>query len=357
MWVGQKPGLLLIELKKFGKIKFRIYKGDEMEYTKLGNTGLEVSKLCLGCMSFGDSSTGFHSGWLLDEDASRKIIKKALDMGINFFDTANTYAAGTSEEYLGRAIKDFADREEIVIATKLFFGDGQHEGRNTKGLSRKAIINQVNASLERLGTDYIDLLYIHRWDYNTPIEETMAALNDLVRSGKVHYLGASAMYAWQFQKAQYVAEKNGWTKFSVMQNHYNMIYREDEREMIPFCKDSGVALVPYSPLAAGRVVRDWDADTARSKTDEIAKSKYDSTEEQDKEIVKCVAELAKELDVSRAQVALAWLWQKGIDSPIVGVTKEKYLDDYLGAFQLILTDNQMAMLDKAYLPHQIVGAL
>ncbi|EFR44577.1 aldo/keto reductase [Streptococcus pseudoporcinus] len=328
-----------------------------MDYMTLGQTGLEVSKLCLGCMSFGDASKGFHSGWLLDEEASRKIIKKALDIGINFFDTANTYAAGTSEEYLGRAIRDFADREEVIIATKLFFGDGQHEGRNTKGLSRKAIFNQVNASLERLGTDYIDLLYIHRWDYNTPIEETMSALNDLVRAGKVHYLGASAMYAWQFQKAQNIAEKNGWTKFSVMQNHYNMLYREDEREMIPYCQDSGVALVPYSPLAAGRLVRDWDADTARSKTDQTAMSKYDKTQEQDKEIVNRVAQVAEARGCSRAQVALAWLWQKGIHSPIVGVTKEKYLDDFMGAFKLVLTAEEMKLLDEKYLPHQIVGAL
>ncbi|VTS15728.1 aldo/keto reductase [Streptococcus pseudoporcinus] len=258
---------------------------------------------------------------------------------------------------MGRAIRDFADREEVIIATKLFFGDGQHEGRNTKGLSRKAIFNQVNASLERLGTDYIDLLYIHRWDYNTPIEETMSALNDLVRAGKVHYLGASAMYAWQFQKAQNIAEKNGWTKFSVMQNHYNMLYREDEREMIPYCQDSGVALVPYSPLAAGRLVRDWDADTARSKTDQTAMSKYDKTQEQDKEIVNRVAQVAEARGCSRAQVALAWLWQKGIHSPIVGVTKEKYLDDFMGAFKLVLTAEEMKLLDEKYLPHQIVGVL
>ena len=328
-----------------------------MEYTKLGRTGLEVSKICLGCMSFGDASKGFHSGWLLDEEKSRVIIKKALDLGVNFFDTANVYGAGSSEEYLGRAIRDFADREEMIIATKLFFGDGQHEGRNTTGLSRKAIFNQVNASLKRLGTDYIDVLYIHRWDYNTPIEETMSALNDLVRSGKVHYLGASAMYAWQFQKAQYTAEKNGWTKFSVMQNHYNMLYREDEREMIPFCKDSGVGLAPYSPFAAGRVVRDWTADTARSRTDETAKSKYDSTEEQDMAIVKRVAELAERYNHSRAQITLAWLWQKGIDTPIIGVTKEKYLDDFMGAFDLKLTDEDIAYLDEKYLPHKVVGAL
>lgn len=328
-----------------------------MEYLKLGQTGLEVSKLCLGCMSFGDSSKGFHSGWLLDEAASQKIIKKALDVGINFFDTANSYAAGTSEEYLGRALKAFANRDEIVIATKIFFGDGHSDSPNTKGLSRKAIFNQVDASLKRLGTDYIDILYIHRWDYDTPIEETMAALNDLVRSGKVHYLGASAMYAWQFQKAQYVAEKNGWTRFSVMQNHYNMLYREDEREMIPFCQDMGVALVPYSPLAAGRIVRDWTADTARSKTDQIAHAKYDATEEQDRAIVARVAELAEQKGVSRAQIALAWLWQKGIHSPIVGVTKEKYLDDFMGAFDVILSADEIAYLDDLYQPHNIVGAL
>lgn len=327
-----------------------------MEYTRLGNTGLEVSKICLGCMSFGDRSKGFQSGWLLNEEESRVIIKKALDLGINFFDTANTYAKGTSEEYLGRALRDFAHREKVVIATKLFFGDGLDDGRNTAGLSRKAIFHQVEASLKRLGVDYIDLLYIHRWDYDTPIEETMAALNDLVRAGKVHYLGASAMYTWQFQKAQYVAEKHGWTKFSVMQNHYNLLYREEEREMIPFCQDSGVALVPYSPLAAGRVVRDWSADTARSQTDVIAKAKYDSTEAQDREIVNRVAELAERYGVSRSQVALAWLWQKGMQSPILGVTKEAYLDDFMGAFELILTAEDMAYLDEPYQPHKVMGA-
>lgn len=253
-----------------------------MQYTKLGKTGLEVSKICLGCMSFGDASRGFQSGWLLDEEQSRAVIKKALDKGINFFDTANIYGFGTSEEYLGRAIRDFAKRDEVVLATKVYFGDsvfgpGAKSAPNTTKLSRKAIFQQVEASLKRLGTDYIDILYIHRWDYDTPIEETMRALHDLVRAGKVLYLGASAMYTWQFQKAQYIAEKNGWTKFSVMQNHYNMIYREEEREMIPFCKDSGVGLAPYSPLAAGRLVRDWDAETARSKTDQVNKGKYDST--------------------------------------------------------------------------------
>ncbi|EHI75121.1 aldo/keto reductase [Streptococcus criceti] len=328
-----------------------------MEYIKLGDTGLEVSKLCLGCMSFGDPKAGFHSGWVLDEDKSRVIIKKALDQGINFFDTANIYGHGTSEEILGRAIKDFTKRDEVVIATKVFFGDGRSDAPNTTKLSRKAIFHQVEASLERLGTDYIDILYIHRWDYDTPIEETMSALNDLVRAGKIHYLGASAMYAWQFQKAQYTAEKNGWTKFSVMQNHYNLLYREDEREMIPFCQDSGVGLAPYSPLAAGRVVRDWTADTARSKTDETAKAKYDSTEKEDIKIVERVAEIADKYDKSRSQVALAWLWQKGIHSPIVGVTKEKYLDDFMGAFGFELSQEDMDYLDALYKPHKIVGAL
>lgn len=330
-----------------------------MEYTKLGNTGLEVSKLCLGCMSFGDDTVGFQSGWLLNEEDSRVIIKKALDLGINFFDTANTYAAGTSEEFLGRALRDFTNREDVVIATKCFFSDLPNGEKkiNQHGLSRKAIFHQVERSLKRLGTDYIDILYIHRWDYNTPIEETMAALHELVVSGKVRYLGASAMYTWQFQKAQYVAEKNGWTKFSVMQNHYNLLYREEEREMIPFCQETGVGLAPYSPLAAGRVVRDWIADTARSQTDTIAKAKYDSTEEQDRPIVERVAALADKYHVSRAQIAIAWLWKKGVHSPILGVTKEAYLEDYMGAFEVTLTDEDVAYLEELYLPHKVMGAL
>lgn len=330
-----------------------------MEYTKLGKTGLEVSKICLGCMSFGDRNQGFQSGWLLNEEESRQIIKKALDLGVNFFDTANTYAAGTSEAYLGRAIRDFAKREEVVIATKVYFSDlpNMEKRSNNHGLSRKAIFNQVERSLTRLGMDYIDILYIHRWDYSTPIEETMKALHDLVQAGKVRYLGASAMYTWQFQKAQYVAEKHGWTPFSVMQNHYNLLYREEEREMIPFCQETGVGLAPYSPLAAGRVVRDWTADTARSQTDQTAKDKYDQTEEQDRHIVARVAEIADKYGISRSQVALAWLWKKGIHSPILGVTKEKYLDDFMGAFDVSLTDQDVAYLDELYQPHRVVGAL
>lgn len=333
-----------------------------MQYTTLGNTGLQISKLCLGCMSFGDASRGFQSGWLLNEADSRAVIKKALESGINFFDTANIYGFGSSEEYLGRAIADFAKRDEVVISTKVFFGDSvfgkdAQPAPNTTGLSRKAIFHQVETSLKRLGTDYIDILYIHRWDYRTPIAETMSALNDLVRAGKVRYLGASAMYAWQFQQAQHSAEQNGWEKFCAMQNHYNLIYREEEREMIPLCKATGVGLTPYSPLAAGRLVRDWDAGTARSQSDDVNKGKYDSTREQDFPIVQRVAQLAATYGKTRAQIALAWLWQKGVDSPIMGVTREKYLDDFLGAFDVQLSDEDMDYLEALYQPHRVVGAL
>ena len=323
-----------------------------MEYVKLGNTGLEVSKICLGCMSFGDPQRWIHS-WVLNETDSRKIIKKALDLGINFFDTANGYGLGASEEILGRALQEYAKREEIVIATKV---SGQmHEGPNGKGLSRKAILHEIEQCLKRLGTDYIDLLYIHRWDYNTPIEETMCALNDLVRAGKVHYLGASSMYAWQFQKAQYLAEKNGWTKFSVMQGHYNLLYREEEREMIPLCKDMKVALVPYSPLAAGRLTRDWNSDSKRAQEDLVAKRKYDSTVDTDRKIVERVAEIADKYQVTKSQVAVAWLWAKGVTSPIVGITKEKYLDDFAGALTVKLTQEDIEYLEECYQPHVIMG--
>lgn len=323
-----------------------------MKYEKLGNTGLDVSKICLGCMSFGDPKIWMHD-WLLDEKESRKIIKKALDVGINFFDTANIYSLGVSEEFLGRAIKDFGEREEVVIATKVY--NRMHEGPNGAGLSRKHIFQEVEASLKRLEMDYIDILYIHRWDYDTPIEETMRALDDLVRAGKVHYLGASNMFAWQFQKAQYVAEKNGWTKFSVMQGHYNLIYREEEREMNPYCKDSGVALVPYSPLAAGRLAREWEGDTKRSETDASAKRKYDSTEETDRKIIEEVGRVAEKHNATRAQIAIAWLWEKGAVSPIVGVTKEKYLDDFVEALDVQLDREDMIALEKYYVPHQLMG--
>ena len=320
-----------------------------MEYVKLGNTGLDVSRICLGCMSFGDPTNWKHD-WLLDEEKSRKVIQKALDLGINFFDTANVYSLGVSEEFLGRALKDFAKREEVVVATKV---QGEmREGANGKGLSRKHILYEVEKSLERLGTDYIDILYIHRWDPYTPIEETMQTLNDLVRAGKVHYLGASTMFTYQFQKAQYVAEKNGWTKFSVMQGHYNLIYREEEREMNPFCKETGVALVPYSSLAAGRLARDWDDETKRAQSDTNAKRKYDSTKETDKVIIDAVGEVASKHGVSRAQIALAWLWVKGVTSPVVGATKEKYLDDFVAALDVKLDDEDIHSLEEHYVPHQ-----
>ena len=281
------------------------------------------------------------------------MVAHALDLGINFFDTANVYGLGASEEILGRALKDYASRDEIVIATKVSGSMGK--GPNKSGLSRKAIMNEVDASLKRLGVEYIDILYIHRWDYNTPIEETMCALNDLVRSGKVLYLGASSMYAWQFAKAQYIAEKNGWTKFSVMQGHYNLLYREEEREMNQLCKDMGVALVPYSPLAAGRLTRDWNSDSKRFKEDKVAKVKYDTTEESDKIIVERVSEIAKKYNVTKSQVSIAWLWSKGVTAPIVGVTKEKYLYDFEQALKVKLTDEDIKYLEEKYIPHNIVG--
>ena len=323
-----------------------------MEYVQLGHSGLEVSRICLGCMSFGDPQKWIHS-WVLNETDSRKIIKKALDLGINFFDTANVYGLGVSEEILGRALKDYAVREEVVIATKV---SGQmHEGPNGGGLSRKSIMHEVEQCLKRLDTDYIDLLYIHRWDYKTPIEETMCVLNALVRSGKVHYLGASSMYAWQFQKAQYVAQSHGWTKFSAMQGHYNLLYREEEREMNPLCQDMGVALVPYSPLAAGRLTRDWNSDSKRAQEDEVAKRKYDNTQEADQKIVERVSEIAQKYQVTRSQVAVAWLWSKGVTAPIVGITKEKYLDDFIGALDVCLSQEDIEYLEECYIPHKIMG--
>jgi len=323
-----------------------------MEYVKLGNTGLDVSKICLGCMSFGDATKWIHS-WVLDEPETRKIIKKALDLGVNFFDTANVYSLGTSEEFLGRALKDYASRDEIVIATKI--SGAMHKGPNGEGLSRKAILTEVEACLNRLGVDYIDLLYIHRWDYNTPIEETMQALNDVVRNGKVHYLGASSMYAWQFQKAQYTAKRNGWTTFSVMQGHYNLLYREEEREMNPLCKDMGVALVPYSPLAAGRLTRNWDSSSKRFKEDTVAQYKYDSTKDVDQLIVERVATIAEKYGITKSQVSVAWLWAKGVCSPVVGITKEKYLDDFVDAINVKLSKEDIDYLEELYIPHKIVG--
>ena len=325
-----------------------------MNYVKFGNTGLDVSPLCLGTMGFGDPNSGFHE-WVLEEADSREVIKKALDLGINFFDTANVYSYGASEEIVGRALNDFAPRDEIVVATKLYSKMKQRP--NSGGLSRKAIFYQVEQSLKRLQMDYIDLYIIHRWDYHTPIEETMKALHDLVVSGKVRYIGASAMYAWQFAKAQAVAEKNGWTKFVSMQNHLNLLYREEEREMMPLCADQKIAVTPYSPLAAGRLTRDWGAETKRYLTDKTANQKYDKTMEQDREIVARVAKIADNHQSKRSQIALAWLLQKEqVVAPIIGATKESHLLDAIPALDLKLTAEEIAYLEEPYLPHAVVGA-
>lgn len=325
-----------------------------MKYVKLGNTGLDVSQLCLGCMGFGQAENWVHNQWGLDEAASRPIIQKALDLGINFFDTANVYAFGNSEEILGRALKDYANRDEIVIATKAF--SPMNNKPNGKGLSRKAIIGEMDKSLKRLETDYVDLYIIHRWDYNTPIEETMEALHDLVKAGKTRYIGASSMYAWQFQKANHVAEKNGWTRFVSMQNHLNLIYREEEREMIPYCKSENIALTPYSPLASGRLTRDWSETTERAQVDVIAKGKYDATAGADKLIVERVAEIAQKRGVARVQVALAWLLQKQpVTIPIIGATKFSHLEDAIPALSIELTAEEIAQLEEPYIPHKIAG--
>lgn len=326
-----------------------------MEYTKLGNTGLDVSRLCLGCMSFGVAERWTHP-WVLDEERSRPIIKKALEFGINFFDTANVYSDGTSEEIVGRALKDYANRDEIVLATKVHFR--MHQGPNGAGLSRKAIMSEIDKSLKRLGTDYVDLYQIHRWDYNTPIEETMEALHDVVKAGKARYIGASAMFAWQFQKALHVAEKNGWTRFVSMQNHLNLIYREEEREMLPLCKDEKIGVIPYSPLASGRLTRDWSETTHRSETDQVQKSKYDATANTDRLIVERVAAIAEKHGVPRAQIALAWLLQKEpVTSPIIGATKMSHLEDPVAALSITLTPEEVASLEEPYVPHPVVGAV
>ena len=325
-----------------------------MEYTRLGSTGMKVSRICLGCMGFGDAERGFHK-WVLNEENSRLIIKKALELDINFFDTANVYSTGTSEEYLGRALKDFVPRDEVVIATKVH--GKMREGPNGSGLSRKAILSEIDNSLKRLGTDYVDLYIIHRWDYETPIEETMETLNDIVRAGKARYIGASAMYAWQFQSALYAADKHGWARFVSMQNHMNLIYREEEREMLPLCRAQGIGTTPYSPLASGRLTRDWSAEkTMRSETDFIAKNKYDATAETDQQVVARVAELAVKLGVPRTQIALAWLLQKQpVTAPIIGATKISHLDEAVGALSVKLTTEEVTYLEEPYAPHNIVG--
>ncbi|MBJ7529659.1 MAG: aldo/keto reductase [Nocardioides sp.] len=321
-----------------------------MRYTRLGSSGLEVSVVTLGCMSWGDPSRGGHP-WVLDEDAGRAIIRDALEAGVTVLDTANVYSGGSSEEITGRAVRDFARREDVVLATKVH--GRMRPGPHGAGLSRGAILHEIDASLRRLGTDYVDLYQIHRWDPEVPIEETMEALHDVVRSGKARYLGASSMYAWQFAKAQEVARTHGWTPFVSMQDHYNLLYREEEREMLPLCADQGVGVIPWSPLARGRLTRPWDTETSRTETDEFGGTLY---RDEDADIVATVLALAERRGVAPAQVALAWLLhQPVVSSPIVGVTKAHHLTDAVAAVDLELSDEELDELGSGYVPHAVAG--
>ncbi len=324
-----------------------------MEYVKFGSTGMDVSRICLGCMTFGEPDRGNHS-WTLKEEASRPLIKQALDLGINFFDTANAYSDGTSEEIVGRALKDYAKRDDIVLATKVY--NRMRPGPNGAGLSRKAIMTEIDHSLKRLGTDYVDLYQIHRWDYGTPIEETLEALHDVVKAGKARYIGASSMHAWQFAKALYVSRLNGWTEFVSMQDHLSLLYREEERDMLPLCFDQGVAVIPWSPLARGRLTRDWNETSERQETDQFGKTFFARAFESDKVIVQKVAEIAKARGVSRAQVALAWVMrQLGVTAPIVGASKSGHLTDAVAAVYLKLTEEEIEALEAPYEPHHVAG--
>lgn len=318
-----------------------------MDYKKLGTSDLLVSPVCVGCMSFGERFADFHE-WTLNQEETMAVVKHALDLGINFFDTANCYAHGTSEEFLGRAIKaSGVARDKVVIATKVYFNEGC--------LSKAAIEREIDGSLKRLGMDYVDLYIIHRFDYNTPIAETMEALSSLVDKGKVRALGASAMYGYQLMKMQQAAKDNGWHH---MQNHYNLLYREDERELIPVCREWGMALAPYSPLAAGHLCRmQWDSDSERSRTDKIAREKYDSAEVTDLLIIGRVAELAEKYGVKMSQLALAWLWAKGVTAPLIGATKASHYDDAVKALDIRLKAEDVKYLEELYTPHKIVGAL
>jgi aryl-alcohol dehydrogenase-like predicted oxidoreductase len=321
-----------------------------VEYVKLGSTGLEISRIGLGCMSYGEPERGKHP-WTLDERASRPFIRQALELGINFFDTANSYSDGSSEEIVGRALRDLARREEIVIATKVFYRDA--EGPNLGGLSRKALFTEVDASLARLGVDYIDLYQIHRFDPGTPLEETLQALDDIVRSGRVRYIGASSMWAWQFSKALYLADLHGWTRFVSMQNHYNLLNREEEREMLPLCADQRIGVLPWSPLARGRLTRPWDEHSARSATDEFGQTLY---RDDDRPIVDAVTDIAIRRGVPRAQIALAWvLHNPVVSAPLIGATKPQHLEDAVAASALTLSDEEAAALEASYTPHAAAG--
>jgi len=321
-----------------------------MRYVKLGKTGLEVSVITLGCMSFGEPGERGRP-WTLDESASRDLVRQALDAGINFFDTANVYSAGRSEEITGAALKDFVPRDEVVLATKVF--NRMRPGPNGAGLSRKAIFAEVDASLRRLQTDYIDLYQIHRWDYATPIEETLEALHDVVKSGKVRYIGASSMYSWQFAQALYLADLHGWTRFVSMQNHYNLIYREEEREMLPLCADQGIGVIPWSPLARGKLTRGWDVTTTRGETDEFGQTLY---RDEDRSVVERVLEIGAKRSLPAAQVAMAWLLRNpAVTSPIVGATKPAHLSDAVAAVDVTLDDDEVAYLEEPYVPHSVAG--
>lgn len=322
-----------------------------MQYRKLGTTDLNVSCLCLGCMTFGEPNRGNHA-WTLPEESSRTIIKRALEGGINFFDTSNNYSDGSSEEIVGRALKDFARRDEVILATKVF-----HQSQNLgQGLSRAKIMQGIDASLKRLGTDYVDLYQIHRWDYQTPIEETLEALDDVVKAGKARYIGASSMYAWQFAKALGLQERYGWSRFVTMQDQYNLIQREEEREMLPLCYRENIAVLPWSPLARGRLTRPWGETTARLVSDEFGKTLYQASEENDARIAERLAVIAGELHATRAQVALAWLLGKrAVAAPIIGASREEQLADLLNAVNLTLSNNQVVQLETLYQPHHVVG--
>lgn len=326
-----------------------------MEYSRLGNTGLRVSRICLGCMSYGVPERGPHA-WTLTEDESRPHIKRALEVGINFFDTANVYSDGTSEEILGRALRDFSRRDEVVIATKVH--GRMRADVNGAGLSRKAIFSEIDASLHRLGTDYVDLYQTHRWDADTPIEETLEALNDVVKAGKARYIGASSMYSWQFCKALYLADKHGWSRFVSMQNHYNLLYREEEREMLGLCASEGIGVIPWSPIARGKLARPWEDEptTPRGETDVFGKTLYNRMVDSDRAVVEAVGKVSERVGASRAQIAVAWLLSKPtVTAPIVGATKPHHLEDAITALSVKLSREDLAELEAPYVPHSIAG--
>jgi 1-deoxyxylulose-5-phosphate synthase len=324
-----------------------------MDFVRLGRSGLKVSRLCLGCMTYGEPGRGAHE-WTLNEEASRPLLRQAFEAGINFFDTANIYSDGTSEEILGRAIREFSRREDVVIATKL--NGPMRRDPNAAGLSRKAVMTEIDASLKRLGTDHVDLYQIHRFDYTTPIEETLEALHDVVKAGKVRYIGASSMYAYQFCKALYLADLHGWTRFVSMQNHYNLLYREEEREMLRLCAEEGVGVIPWSPLARGRLTRDFDETTFRTETDQYGKGLHKGLGEADRRVVDAVAQVAAVRGVPRAQVALAWVASRpGVTAPIVGASKPGHLQDAVAALSIRLTPEEVATLEAPYIPHAVAG--